>query len=42
MAIVIKRDGTEQPFDANKLIGSMKKAGLEEEIAAEVAVQPVT
>ncbi len=37
MTTIIKRDGTEQPFDSHKLISSIKKAGLDEETATEIA-----
>ena len=37
MATVIKRDGTEERFDNEKLINSMKKAGLDEATASEIA-----
>jgi ribonucleoside-triphosphate reductase (formate) len=37
MAAVMKRDGTEEPFDIHKLIRSMKQSGLDGETAAEVA-----
>lgn len=35
--MIIKRDGTEQPFDSHKLISSITKAGLDEETATEIA-----
>ena len=37
MAVVIKRDGTQEPFDRNKLIRCLKSAGAEEDIALEIA-----
>ena len=37
MATVIKRDGTEERFDNEKLINSMRKAGLDEATASEIA-----
>lgn len=37
MATVMKRDGTQEPFDIHKLIRSMIKAGLDEDTAKQIA-----
>ncbi len=37
MGSVIKRDGSNEPFDINKLIKSIRNAGLDKESAIEVA-----
>ncbi len=38
MAIVVKRDGSTQPFETGKLVRSLKKAGVDEDTAWEIAV----
>ena len=37
MAVVLKRDGTREPFNMSKLIRSLNKAGVDDESAFEIA-----